>query len=406
MTAGSSRRPWTSCSPAVGAPATRRSLRRKAAPVLALATTLLLALAGPFVHADTITIARPSTGGEATGRRVVANCRILAIGGGHVHYRDDHGQRQRRSLTDVRTLSFDDLSRLDEAELALASGRADEGLMLMLQALLTSGTERQQLWVHARLAQVHDSRGEYVCAARHAASVWRLDGDPSWLRLEPRAVPAALVSPEPAVAEAAAVLSGTRATLSDPLLRSALDRMLARIARFGRGGAAAPVSTSDRTVSGIDRAEVLAYVPATGPRAVAQDPSAPGGGRGPLPSTDSIARLVESGQHEAAIAGCAAVLAAPGDRDVVRLLHLQGRALEGAGRRRDAALAYLRVAILFPGSPLAPESLISAAGIYREEFANRDASRRLLDRAVELAEELERPELARRARDALAEVSP
>ncbi len=58
---------------------------------------------------------------------------------------------------------------------------------------------------------------------------------------------------------------------------------------------------------------------------------------------------------------------------------------------------FMRCAILFPASPQAPSGLIETALIYRQVLVDRDTARRLLERAIDLATELDRPALRQRA---------
>ena len=51
----------------------------------------------------------------------------------------------------------------------------------------------------------------------------------------------------------------------------------------------------------------------------------------------------------------------------------------------DAAIMFVRCAVLYPGSEFAAPSLMETALIYRDIVGDHDGARRLLDRASELA---------------------
>src|SRR6185295_2548389 len=85
----------------------------------------------------------------------------------------------------VAALGFDGLPELDQAEAALAQQDTDTGVWSLLRALLKSQTDLQRLWIHVRLAHVHDGRGEYVQAARHVASVFMISEDVAWKSMRP-----------------------------------------------------------------------------------------------------------------------------------------------------------------------------------------------------------------------------
>ena len=67
---------------------------------------------------------------------------------------------------------------------------------------------------------------------------------------------------------------------------------------------------------------------------------------------------------------------------------------------------FMRCALSYPDGSDAAASLVDCAEIYRDVWSNPQAARRLLDRALALAEALDQPTLATRARETLQSLPP
>lgn len=118
-------------------------------------------------------------------------------------------------------------------------------------------------------------------------------------------------------------------------------------------------------------------------------------------SADDIDTLLDDGDFAQALESCQQAAQNVADRDVGKLLLQWGRALEGTGRPRDAAVKFTECAILFSGTASGVEALIETASVYDRVYNRPGTSRRLLLRAVEQAELQGREELTDRARKAL-----
>jgi tetratricopeptide (TPR) repeat protein len=357
--------------PGRGAPAARRALW--------WACLTLAAAAVQAARADSILLVGSA---DALGP-----CQIESLAGGQVIFVDARGQRLRRPLEEVRALSFDGLVRLDQAEAALAGGDLDVALSAMLQAFLDAPTDLQRRWVHARLSRLHDRRGEYVEAARHAAGVWLLDQDPYWRILEPLSRPdtARRARPE-ALAEALAVMGqADRQVRSQGLVR-VIDAILQRLlVMAGPSAAALAAGDPGRTLSGFTHQEIRAGV--FGPAAPASSGSSRGGAQnGSSAGLDAIDTLLRQGGYQEALTAARGMAEDVPVRDLPRLLHQMGAALGGSGAHQDAAVMYLRAAILYPDSPFGAAGLIEAAFIYRDHYRMPRTARRLLGEAAARAE--------------------
>jgi tetratricopeptide (TPR) repeat protein len=119
---------------------------------------------------------------------------------------------------------------------------------------------------------------------------------------------------------------------------------------------------------------------------------------------DAIEALLADGRSAEALAICERLAADPGDRGMSRYLSQYGRALAYEGRPRDAAVMFLRCAILYDGSRHAASSLIDAAIIHRDVFDDPAAARRLLKRAVTIADAQGDADALRRARELLPQL--
>ena len=82
-----------------------------------------------------------------------------------------------------------------------------------------------------------------------------------------------------------------------------------------------------------------------------------------------------------------------------------GEVLVAAGRHADAAVMYLRCALLHSDATSAPGACIEAALIHRDALDRPADARRLLLRAASLADRLGQDDVAERARDLLQTTS-
>jgi tetratricopeptide (TPR) repeat protein len=345
-------------------------------------------------------------------------CTIQSIQGGQVLYLDASNARQRRPLNQVDALGFDGLPELDQAETAIAQEDFDTGVRALLRAMLAAQTDQQKLWLHARLARVHDLRGEYVQAAGHAAAVFLRSEDLYWKDLRPvspvnqPSYPAAKEAFDNLQAAARKVKSGELKGETEVMLRT-IRPIHEQLAQSWTGEAVA----ANSTFSGLTKEEILgeaerATKPAeTAP--VASDsakppvapPTARSGDNGPQ-SPEAIENLLAAGRSAEALALCQQIEKDPGARDLARYLYQYGRALSQTGNKRDAAVMLTRCAILHPDSEDAGPALIETAIIYRAEFRKPEVGRRLLQRVLADAERDGRTTTAMLARELLDKWTP
>jgi tetratricopeptide (TPR) repeat protein len=376
----------------------------------------LLLFVGPALP-DTITFS--GTGVALRG------CTIQGIQGGQVLYLDTNNARQRRPLEQIDALGFDGLPDLDQAEAAIAQEDFETGVSALLRGMLSAQTDLQKLWLHARLARVHDLRGEYVQAAGHAAEVVMRSEDLYWKDLRP-------VSPinqptYPAAKEAFDNLQAAARKVKSGELKGEIEVMLRavrpiheRLAQTWTGGAI----TADSTFSGLTREEILGEAPAAtkpaepapatvdsskppvAPIPAEGTPPAAGSGQSAPQSPEAIESLLAAGKSAEALALCQQIEKDPGERDLSRYLYQYGRALSQTGNKRDAAVMLTRCAILHPDSEDAGPALIETAIIYRDEFRKPDVARRLLQKVLADAERDGQTATAMLARELLDKWKP
>jgi tetratricopeptide (TPR) repeat protein len=366
--------------------------------------------------ADTVTLRGTSI--PLTG------CEIQDMRHGRLYFKDGRGRRQWRELDDVAALGFSDLPALDEAEALLAAGDSDGGLGKLFEALLETEGDLPRLWVRQRLAGVHDSRGEYVQAVGHAAAVFMLRDESYWRRLEP--VSKVDRPGFPAVWEAVVRLQRAKRTVKNRDLAALVDRFIETIQPIHDELAASydgPPLSEGATISGFPIEEIrsgrlrlpAAQAPAEPADAAPGDegrreepappapptelPEAPAG-----ESAEAIDALLEAGRFAEALDLCRRLAERPGHRSLGRFLHQYGRCLRAEGREPDAAVMFMRCALLYGSSMQAAPSLIETALIYRDFYQKRATARRLLERAREIAAAQGDSETVQRARDILSTV--
>ena len=357
---------------------------------------MTLASSPRVASADTITF---------TGTGIaLRGCKIVGVQGGQVAYSDPNGQRQRRPLEQVEALGFDGLPELDQAEAALSQQDVAGGLWPLLKAALRAQSDVQRIWVHARLAQVHDLRGEYVQAAGHAAEVFMLSDDVAWKSLRP--VSSVNTPTYPAAHEAMDSLEAAARRVKSVELQREIETMTrlvqgvhARLAAEYKG----PAIERGSTISGFSRELVASSdkQPPEGAAAVAQPPASanPATTRSttaaqpappPAATADSsdprspgaIDQLLAASKASDAVKVCEDIEKNPGDRDLAHFLYQYGKALSQANRKADAAVMLTRCAILYPDADDAGAALIETALIYRDEFRRADVGRRLLEKVI------------------------
>jgi TolA-binding protein len=342
-----------------------------------------------------------------------------------VQYLDPAGSRQRRPINQVESMGFDGLPELDQAEAAVAIEDFPGAIMSLLRAAVNAQTDLQELWLHARLARVHDLNGDYVQAAGHAAEVFMRSDDVAWRDLRP--VSSINEPLYPAAKEALDRLQSAARKVKSGELKRDIDVMIKNVQpvteRLGQqwtGGAIEPGST----ISGLTRAQIageqpaaasngapVSRAPAAESPAVAAPESAPDKpapapaeqpGAGDPRSPQAIDALLAAGRHAQALTLCAEIEKNPGDRDLAHFLYQYGRALALASRKKDAAVMFTRCAILYPDSPDVGPALIETAMIYRDEYRKPDVARRLLERVIAQAQDDAQASTAALARELLA----
>ncbi len=352
--------------------------------VIAAATAMLM-IADASV-ADSVTL--------NAGNQVVKNCRIQAISHGRVYFQDDHGAVQDRAVGEIKALSFEVLPQLDAAEAALAERNFEGALPNLLNAAAAAQTNPQKLWMHARLAKVHNSLGQYVQSAGHAAAAYALDDHSSWKMLEPTCKPD---EPKfPAVAEAMGNLRDARSKVKSTELIQSIDKMIGVVLPIHSRLSAAytgPAIEPGSTISGISidkiKTEAPASRPTSGQPPAAPQPAAPSGNKQeskPQPA-DDIDNLLAAKRFSEAVTMCEQIAKSPGERDLSRFLFQYGSALRGAKKNDEASVMFARCAVLFPATDSGPPSLLELALIYHDHFHKPPTAKRLAQDAAERAKQ-------------------
>lgn len=340
-----------------------------------------------------------------TSAGVVDNITIQTIRGAEIFYQNARGGLERTAVQDVRTLGFDGLPALDAAERAWRRDEVDTATEQWIRAYTNATSEVQRLWLHARLAEAHERRGEFVQAAGHAARVMLTDASPYWAKLAPKSAVNESAS-QPEVLEAWWAIDRLTRRELPPELKAAAERLAAAVqplhARVQQAQAGATWREGS-TISGFSTANVrrvdwrLPGRSVTTPPARLDDNSPPpvtpppGAREQPAPDTSpdsptAIDRLLQEKNFAAALAACERVARDPGDRPLAPFLLQYGRALVGVNRPRDAAVRFMQCAIHFESSPQAPEALMETALLYRNTFQQPETAQRLLERAMAMAQ--------------------
>jgi hypothetical protein len=373
-----------------------------------------------------------------SSRIPMRDCEIQAIQNAQVFYIDPAGRRQKRAVEEVWALSFDEFEALDKAEQAITDRDYDAARKRLLEAMIATDSRMHQLWIRHRLNRVHDLREEYAEACAHLAEIFILDPDPYWARMEPRCAPAPNPDPGSTTYAAAreamdALARADRAVKLQAIQQSIasmtakLRPMLADLEKSYDGPAIEPGST----ISGVLKSEIgkwseaanrptspeAAESPAQvapeterrepGPPPVAATTPAQPSSTPPGPeSPEAIDALLREQRYNEALTLCEGIATELGNRDVAQFLFQFGEALRRTGKPRDAAVMYMRGAVLYPASSFAGPCLVETALLYRSTFNRPETARRLLERVASDAERAERPELAQRARTLLRDLEP
>lgn len=350
-----------------------------------------------------------SLGAEAdrieTAAGAVDNITIQTIRGAEVFYQNARGGLERTPVQEIRTLGFDGLAALDAAERAWRRDEVDTATEQWIRAYVDAKPEVQRLWLHARLAEAHEKRGEFVQAAGHAARVMLTDASPYWAKLVPRSSVNADAT-QPVVLEAWWAIDRLTRRELPPELKAAAERLAEAVeplhARVQQAQAGA-VWREGSTISGFSTTDVRRVdwrlpgrTVTTPPARINDDPPAPvtpPTRQGESPARDTgpdspaaIDRLLQEKNFTAALAACERVARDPGERPLAPFLLQYGRALAGVNRPRDAAVRFMQCAIHFETTPHAPEALMETALIYRDTFQQPATAQRLFERALAMAQ--------------------
>lgn len=338
----------------------------------------------------------------------LTDCTIDSIEAGRVYFDDARGRSRFEEVNRIAKLGFDGHDALDAGQQAMIDQDRDTAVAYLRVAAFEARDELPRLWTHVQLAQVHSFRGEFVEASGHLGTVLTIQSDPYWRRLAPNGEPNQPTLA--AAAEAVQRLSEARRAARDSRVQRAIDTLLALVQPVRNQLAAnyrGPAVDPRNTISGLTEAEARAALQAIIAR-VAQplaappenDPTAntPTGAPAPLApervdarsgaadaSARAIDQMLREGRAPEAVEMCRQIAQAPGERDLARFLHQYGASLRGVDEHRDAAIMFVRCAVLYPGSEFAAPSLVETALIYRDIVGDHDGARRLLDRASELA---------------------
>jgi tetratricopeptide (TPR) repeat protein len=340
------------------------------------------------VMADTVT----RRGASFTLR----DCSVQMIAHGKVHYIGPAGQPRSEPHQEIATIGFDGVPALDKAEQHLQANDLNNARSDLLKAYLQANNDTQRLWIHSRLALLHDLRGEYVPAARHFAGVLVLDPHVSWLDLAPISEPAE--ASHPAMREGLQALRRAGKAAQNQRLGDVINDMIKTIEPMYRRRDVdydGPRFEPGETLSGVPIEDILRDRSNTSEANPSQsdDETRRNQRKAQTSSSTStddpaahIDALLDAGQFNEALARCKKLAKDPSGYPIPRLLYQYGRTLRGANRPRDAAVQFTRCAIHFPQSRFAALSLLAASEIHVSEFEDPRTAQRLLHRAREIGE--------------------
>jgi len=315
---------------------------------------------------------------------------IDSLEGGRVVYIDLTGKRRQRGIEEIQSLSFQGYAPLDEAEARLSTGADDEGVRLLLLALLDAPSDASRRWILCRLVAVHDQRNEYPQAVAHLARLLAEDPHPAWLRILPVTSPAP--STPAAAAEAVKAIRRARDRSEDGDVLAALATAQGHLADMEQAEVVG-------SYSGLDEQSIRGAAPPTVPtQAPAVTP-----GAAPSTTADDIDALLQRGDYGPALEACEAAARARDRRSMAKLLWQAGEANRGLGHDDEAIIAWTRSGLLFPDAPTAAPSLAAAAELAALRWPAGTSSRRLWGEALRIAEHSGNDEIADRARAALLE---
>jgi len=342
-------------------------------------------------------------------------CRIEQISAGQLIYIDQQGRRHRRTLDEIDALTFDELPQLIQAEQALRQEDDPKALLSYLQALLDAQQEMHKLWLHVRLNRYYDLRGQYVEAAAHAASVFMIQNDPYWRKLEP--VSNARTTTYPALHESFHLLQRADRRIGSGALVPVIDRMLTAVqVMYERESAdySGRPPAAGNTISGFRKEDIragrLQEVNDSSPTAESPAPDTTKHDQTPTRSITTSGKrlsprevdaLLDAGEFTLALTACRHIARDSGERDLSQFLRQFGQALMETDHADEAAVMLTRCMVLFPEAEHAAWCAIASASIYRDTYHQTETARRLLQRALEQAEKHNWPELVQLAHNEL-----
>lgn len=336
------------------------------------------------------------------------------VRGGKIFYLDSAGRIQQAPAADVDRLRFDDIPTLDDAERELARGDLDGALDELLTSMAKAKTDVQRLWIHTRLAHVHNRLGDFIEAASSAAAVIATDPNPAWLGLAPecRVNEATWYS----VAEARDHLHRARRALGN---NAAVERVVTELLAVIEPLYAQQREKNPRkeyrngmSVSGILLRDLEAGWPGRNRENRLQEgddgdgqatdqtginPVAGGENTTDPDGPATIQQLLDQREFASALDLLQSLERDPGGRDLARYLYQYGMALVGTGQRRDAALRFMQCTAHFGGTRWQTLSVLEMAVIYRDLWRKPETARRLARQALEEAKHMGDPEIAMRA---------
>ncbi len=305
----------------------------------------------------------------ATGARYAA-VRIEDVQEGRLHFRDVQGRVLNRSVADVGALEITGWEAFNRAEKLLADKQhrlAAREYEAILRTVEQAGPDvgrprhRREL-VLARLLAACDGEGRFDRAVECYILLCQAWGS-SAAGLEPRNIP-----PKESAFHVTATM-----------------RLSAAVAEAGSTPAAEPLRRFAARLRG---------EPDTRPasRPVAAPPKPRAAARASPRRDDSdprlarVARQVEAGEYEQALAHVSAAVSTEPLETLGAWYYWRGRCLEGLARddagRMEAALAYIRVAVHFPADARCAECLYRTAMILKQA-GRADRSAALLREALE-----------------------
>ncbi|GMU22416.1 MAG: hypothetical protein AMXMBFR13_25020 [Phycisphaerae bacterium] len=329
-----------------GQPARTRQPHR-CSPLLPFILAATLCHTTPFLaRADVV---------SATGRAIDVNATLTHLAAGELRYHTANGQEVSRPVEQIRYLQITGWDSFNAAEKLQRDGKTAAAVVAyerLLEDAAPGGGMDRTLLVQCRLVSLHEQLGRFDKAvAAYLAVIARMPECIETLR------PTHIPRNDPTLLEKAAELVDAAIARWEP--KDPVHVSLSAWRTTWPGMALNPGQPKPPT-----QEPALSMPPAT---------TRPAAGRaaelGP-PEAGALRSLIEAGKHEEAIERIEFLLKTAGHAARGELYYWQARALavrsmEQAGDeartdQRRAGLAFMRVVILFPESPLAAECLYRA----------------------------------------------